>query len=132
MIHRGGTASTSDVAALAMALPEASVIAGIGVVISCFSTPGVGTGMGLGIWLAAATTDDLVRLTTRSNELTRLVAKMVYCVLPSLERFDFRESAVYGQAIAMPDLLLTASYGVMYSLALALLASLVLSRRQMV
>ncbi|MBI2375460.1 MAG: ABC-2 transporter permease [Deltaproteobacteria bacterium] len=127
-----GSFAANDAVALSMCLPEAAVIAAIGLVLSCFSTPGVGAGMGLGIWLASATTDDLVRLTERSPEAARMAAKAVYYALPSLARFNFREAATYALPVSFTDVAFSTAYAVTYVAALVALAGVVLSRRQMV
>lgn len=127
-----GEPSASDAVALLGVLPEAAVLGAFGMVLSAFSTPTVSAGIGLGFWAAAATSDDLLRLTARADELTRLLARGIYYALPSLERFNFRGLAVYQQPVSWVDVGASFAYGGAYVVGLIALASLILSRREMV
>lgn len=126
-----GTLAGQDALALLMTLPEAAILAAFGLVLSCFSTPNLSAGIGLGFWVAASTTDDLVRLTAKADAGTQGVAQVVYYILPALSRFDFREAAVYGDPIQSGDVAMVVVYGVLYASMLVMLAGLVLSRREM-
>ena len=127
-----GRLTPQDVVALLACLPEAAILSAFGLVLSCFSTPTLSAGIGLGFWVAAATTDDLVRLTRDGDEFSKMVAQGIYYVLPALSRFDFREAAVYGDAIASADVGFVLLYGASYAAALVVLAGIVLSRREMI
>ena len=127
-----GTPSIQDAVALSACLPEAAILGAFGLVLSCFSTPTLSAGIGLGFWVASATTDDLVRLTAQGDPMSQAVAKGVYYVLPALSRFDFREAAVYGDVIPAADLGFVFLYGLVYAAALVVLAGIVLSRREMI
>ena len=127
----GGTPSGADLMALGAVLPEAAIIGAFGLVLSAFSTPTLSAGIGLGFWMAAATTDDLMNLTAKSEAPVRLLAQGVYYALPSLARFDFRELAVYGGAVSGADVAATLAYGGLYAAGLVILASVIMSRREM-
>ncbi|MCK6552766.1 ABC transporter permease subunit [Myxococcota bacterium] len=126
-----GTPQTQDVLAVAAALPEAAILAGIGTVLSTYSTPTLSGGLGLGLWIASTATDDLLRLTEKAEPLTRIVARGAYYLLPSLSRLDFRDFAVYQTPIELADWLAAVSYGALYSVVLVALASAILQRREM-
>ncbi|MCC7380261.1 MAG: ABC transporter permease [Deltaproteobacteria bacterium] len=126
-----GTPTGADLAALAAGVPEAAVLAGVGLVISTFSTPTVGTGMALGLWVVASTTDDLLRL-TKDDVLLRPIAHVIYYLLPCLDHFDFRELAVYQLPVVPGELLWAYGYGSMYVVVLVALGGMILSRREMV
>ena len=132
LISASGTPSTQDAAALIACLPEAAILAAFGLVLSCFSTPTLSAGIGLGFWVAAATTDDLVALTASGDAFTKAVAQGVYYVLPALSRFDFREAAVYADAVSYGDMAFVILYGGLYAAGLVVLAGIVLTRREMV
>ena len=125
-----GSLTTLDVVALALAFPEAAILGGIGVVLSCFTTPSLGAGMGLGVWIISTATDDLVRL-TQGIGIGHDILVAVSWILPSLARLNFREAVVYQQQIAMFDVAAAATYGFVYAGALAALSAIVLSRREM-
>lgn len=132
LVLANGTPGQADFLAFAVALFEASVIAGIAVVLSAFSTPTLSAGLGLGIWIASATTDDLVRLTEKAGGGLHAIAKAVYYTLPALARFNFRDAAIYQQVVPVGDYVTAMLYGTFYSVVLVALASAILSRREMV
>ncbi len=132
LIGAGGTPSVQDAVALIACLPEAAILAAFGLLLSCFSTPTLSAGIGLGFWVASATTDDLVGLTTSGDAFTKALAKGVYYVLPSMSRFDFREAAVYADALSFGDVAFVMLYGGLYAAGLVMLAGVVLTRREMV
>ena len=128
----GGTLTSSDLVALLAILPEAAILGGFGLVLSAFSTPTLSTGIGLGFWMAAATTDDLVGLTANADLPLKLVAKAAYYVLPSFARLDFRDAAVYQASVAPAEVGYSLAYGMLYAVGLVALASVILTRREMV
>jgi ABC-type transport system involved in multi-copper enzyme maturation permease subunit len=123
--------SLNDLFALGAQLVEACVIGGIGLVLSTYSTPTLSAGIGIGLWLCGATTDDFVRLAVKSQAAVKPLAWALYYLLPALARFNFREAAVYGSPVSLGDFAATALYGVGYASFLVLLASIVLGRREM-
>ena len=127
-----GKPIAGDFLAIGMCWFEAAVIAGVALCLSAFSTPTLSAGMGLGIWLASATTDDLLRLTKITGGFSHDVAQFVYYALPSLSRFNFREPVIYQQTVPMADYLAAGTYGLLYSAILVCIASVILNRREMV
>lgn len=126
-----GSLGAADAVALFAALPEAACLAAVGIVLSCYTSPTIGTGVCLGVWIAAASTDDLLVL-TKDDPLQHTLAQGLWYVLPALKRFDFRAAAVYVQSAEWSHALAAAAYGALYSAALVCLASLILTRREMV
>ena len=127
-----GTLSGLDVLALGACLPEAAILAAFGLIFSCFSTPTLSAGIALGFWIAASTTDDLVRLTDKADAFTQTIAQGVYYTLPALSRFDFREAAVYLDPVTASETVFVFLYGGVYAAALVLVAGLVLAKREMI
>ena len=128
-----GSPRPSDAIALLSVLPEAAVLGAFGLVLSSFSTPTLSAGIGVGFWIAAATTDDLLRLSSAGDSASlKWLAKAVYYALPSLARFNFREGAVYDFPVAWGEVLPALSYGAFYAIFLLAVASIILSRREMV
>lgn len=132
LVSVGGTFGWADAVVFLMALLEAAILAGIAVCFSCFSTPTLSAGMSIGIWLAAATADDLVGLAGADNPVGTAVAKAVALVLPNLARLNFREEAIYGYAIAGADVAMVVAYGLLYAGVLVLVAGAIFTRREMV
>jgi ABC-type transport system involved in multi-copper enzyme maturation permease subunit len=127
-----GTPRAIDGVALGMMLIEASVLGAFGLVLSTFSTPTLAAGIGLGFWVASSTVDDLLRLTAKADDFTRLVARALHHALPAFERFNFREAAIHDLAVPAGELAAAAAYGGLYAAGLVALAAAVLSRREMV
>lgn len=132
LVVSGGSIGASDLYALLAVLPEAAIIGAFGTLLSCISTPMLSTGLGLGFWIAGASTDDLVRLTEDAGPATVGLMKVLYYALPSLARLDFRTAAVYEQAVSISEFMAAISYGVIYAAFLVAIACAVLTRREMV
>lgn len=132
LIVAKGSLHSQDFVALGMVLPEAAVLSAVGLVLSSFSTPTLGGGIGLGVWLACASVDNIVALTHKADEFTKGVAHVVSIILPNFSRFSFREQAVYALDIDSSLVLGNLGYGVVYASALVVLASIILTRREMV
>ena len=125
-----GTPSAQDVVALSGSFLEAAVLGAVALVLSAFTTPTLGAGLGIGIWIISTTTDDLIRL-LRDDPFSQEMATFLSYVFPSLARLNFREAAVYHTAISMSDWAGAVLLSGVYSAALVCLASLILSRREM-
>jgi Cu-processing system permease protein len=131
-----GTPTLHDLYALIGGFVEAALLGSFGLVLSAFTTPMLGTGMGLGFWIAASSTDDLVRLSRLSLEGSpagnETLALVISWALPNLQRLNFRTEAVYQLTIPGLEFGLALLYGGLWALAFLFLAGFVLSRREMV
>lgn len=125
-----GSLSSLDALAVLGSLAEASVLASIAVVFSAFTTPTLGAGMGIGVWIVAATSDDLVGLSAHRPELLRLAQAISY-VFPNFARLNFRESAVYAVNVPISTWLAALVLAGLYTVICASLASVILSRREL-
>lgn len=141
LLSVGGAPSLHDLYALLGGLVEAGILGSFGLVLSAFTTPMLGMGIGLGFWVAASTTDDLVRLSqlegvnamgesiSAGNETLALILSYV---LPSFQVLNFRTAAVYRLTIPGSEFAWAMAYGCLWILGLLLLSGFVLSRREMV
>lgn len=127
-----GQPTVNDFFALAASIPEAAVLGALGLVLSSFSTPTVSAGIGLGVWIAGTAVDDLIRLTESAGGSVRALAQAAYYTLPAMERFNFREAAVYALPLSPSEFAGAFVYGLAYAAFLLSLASLILARREMV
>lgn len=121
-----------DAVVLSMSYVEALILTAFGLVLSSFTTPTVGAGIGLGFWVAISSTDDLVGLASAGESIDPTLATALATILPNLSKLDFREFAVRQLEIAPTAPLLAAGYGLLWVLAFLAIASVVLSRREMV
>jgi ABC-type transport system involved in multi-copper enzyme maturation permease subunit len=127
-----GNPQQGDFVALAAALPESAILAGVGIVLSTFSTPTIASGIGIGIWIVGETTDDFVQLTLKAEPSVHAIAQIAYYVFPGLSRFNFRELAIYNMSATFAEYGGAFIYGVAYCVFLGALGSIILSRREMV
>ena len=127
-----GHLTMQDVFALGASVGEAALIGALGVVISSFSTPTVGAGLGIGFWLVCATTDDLVRLTANSEGAGHVLAQGLAYAMPSLARLNFRDAAVYQLPVEFGHWMGAMLYAGVYVVVFLAPASAILSRREMV
>jgi ABC-type transport system involved in multi-copper enzyme maturation permease subunit len=85
------------------------------------------------VYLMGHFSRDLVALGNLSeNPSIQRVTQALYLVLPDLSRLDLKNQAVYGSA-ALPvpmELLGHAAYGLLYTVLLLAIASLLFSRRE--
>jgi ABC-type transport system involved in multi-copper enzyme maturation permease subunit len=121
-----------DVVALAGGYVEALLLASFGLVLSAFTTPTLAAGIGLGFWIAASTTDDLVNLVRATEGGNQQLALFISWALPNLQRLNFREFAVYGEAVDAGLFAASILYGLLWTAAFLVLSSLILRQRQMV
>lgn len=131
LVMAKGSLTHQDAFALAAAVPEACILGAVGLVLSSFSTPTLGTGLGIGVWLIGASTDDFVKLTLDQG-MNNQIAQVVSYAFPALARLNFRDNAVYSLPVSLGDWSGAVVYAVVYVSALIALASAILSRREMV
>lgn len=68
---------------------------------------------------------------TKLSPLVKLLAKALYYVLPNFGAFDLKVNAIYGLALHLNGLFLTAAYFVVYVGFLMSIAAVIFSRREM-
>ncbi|MEM1023885.1 MAG: ABC transporter permease subunit [Myxococcota bacterium] len=141
LLSVGGAPTLHDVYALSGGLVEAGILGSFGLVLSAFTTPMLGTGIGLGFWIAASTTDDLVRLARLKGDNSmgealhsgnETMAQALSYVLPNFQVLNFRTEAVYRLTIPGDEFAWALVYGVLWIVGFLLLAGLILSRRELV
>ncbi len=83
------------------------------------------------LYLAGHFSSSLLQLGVLSkNETVMQITRFAYLILPDLERFNLRNSAVYGQTPPWADLGGTVLYGLLYTLILLTGAYLVFRKRE--
>lgn len=125
-----GSLTVQDLMAVLGSLVEACVLGGVALIFSTFTTPTLGAGLGLGVWIIAASNDDLVGLSAQRPELA-MVTRAISFLFPNFARLNFRENAVYALETPIGDWALALTYGGIYCLIATLVASLVLYRREL-
>ncbi|MGK7900123.1 MAG: ABC transporter permease [Hormoscilla sp.] len=126
-----------SLAALAIAavflLIQLSLITAVAILFGVLTRPLLGTLLTFGVYLMGNLSGDMVRLNQLVNNpnFSRMTDG-IYLIFPDLSRLDLKNLAVYGMA-ALPDgqnLLLNASYGLVYTIGLLAIAIAIFSRRE--
>jgi ABC-type transport system involved in multi-copper enzyme maturation permease subunit len=132
LVYVAGSPSSLDVLAIGMSLVQACVLGAFALVLSSFSTPNLSAGIGLGFWIACASTDDLVNLTADASPGVKNLARAIEAALPAFARFNYREAAIYGDAVDAARVAWIVGYGLLYVVGFIALASAILRRREMI
>jgi Cu-processing system permease protein len=109
---------------------ELTVITSVAIFFSTFTSPISSALFTMGIWVAGHFSHDLKALGQISDSaLARGVSGSFYYIIPNLSNFDIRGEVVHGIEIPSPFLLLSILYGLVYSAAVILVATLIFRRR---
>jgi len=110
-----------------MLLTAAALLFGV------FTSSLLATLLTIGVYLMGHLSQDIVALgELTESPLFQRVTSAMYLVLPDLERFNFRNEAVYGMTLfpAPPELLGHLLYGLLYTALLLTIAVFIFARRQ--
>ena len=110
---------------------ELSLLVAVALLFGVFTSSILATLFSFGVYLVGHFSRDLLELgnISDSNSVKRFT-ETLYLILPDLSRLNFRNEAVYGLIPSAGDLLSNALYGILYTILLLALASLIFSRRQ--
>lgn len=124
---------SSTLLAVVYLLLELSLITAVAILFGVFTSSLLATLLTFAVYLMGHFSRDLVALGNLSeNSSIQRVTQVLYLVLPDLSRLDLKNQAVYGVA-ALPapvELLGHAVYGLLYTVLLLAIASLLFSRRE--
>ncbi|ACK65639.1 conserved hypothetical protein [Rippkaea orientalis PCC 8801] len=110
---------------------ELVLLTAIAIVFGVFTSSILATLLSFGVYLMGKVSSDLLELGKISkNPNIEAITQGMYLILPDLERFNLKNTAVYGLLPSGQELLNNALYGLVYSALLLALASLIFSRRQ--
>ncbi len=110
---------------------QLSLITAVAIVFGVFTSSLLATLFTFAVYLMGNFTRDLVTLGALSkNPAIATMTKNLYLVLPDLARLDLKNQAVYGQLPGIDVLLSNFGYGLLYTVLLLAIATLVFSRRQ--
>jgi ABC-type transport system involved in multi-copper enzyme maturation permease subunit len=112
---------------------ELSLITAVAILFGVFISSILATLLTFAVYLVGHLSQDLVNLAQLSeNPGLQQVVENLYLVLPDLSRLDYKNQAVYGlQALpSASELLSNAAYGVVYTVLLLMISTLIFSRRE--
>ena len=112
-------------------LIELSLLVAVSLLFGVFTSSILATLLSFGVYLMGHFSQDLLELGNISdNENVKRLTEILYLILPDLSRLNFRNEAVYGLLPSNTELLADAAYGIVYTILLLAIATLIFSRRQ--
>jgi ABC-type transport system involved in multi-copper enzyme maturation permease subunit len=109
---------------------ELLVVTAVALVFSTFSTPTLSAAYALAVYVLGHLTPDLKVIAGKAgNVMVAGLFNFIYYLLPNLENFNIKGKAVHGVEISAWYVFVSTSYGLVYTAALLLLASLIFQRR---
>ncbi len=109
---------------------ELLVLSSAGFLFSTFASQTVSAIATTGLYFAGHLSADIYNLASRSKTgAVQLLGKVVYYVLPDLERLNFRSLATYQITVPGEMFLGSIAYGMAYAVVLCILACIIFSRR---
>jgi len=112
---------------------ELILITAVAILFSSFSTPILSSLFSLCFYLIGHFSWSLETLIKKIPAgLLRVLAQIVYTILPDLENFNFKTEVVHGLTIPPRVLLYSVAYGLLYTVFILILAVLVFRRRDFI
>lgn len=116
---------------IALSLVEMIVVVAVAMFFSSFAGSMLTSLFTLAVFVAGHTLRDLQEFAAvTGNAPMRIGTQVVRRILPDLELFNIRNAAVHGLPVAVPHVLFSAVYGLLYAAALVWLAALIFRRRE--
>lgn len=110
---------------------ELSLLVAVALLFGVFTSSILATLLSFGVYLVGHFSRDLLELGKISeNPAVKRFTETLYLVLPDLSRLNFRNEAVYGLLPNTTELISNALYGILYTILLLAIATLIFSRRQ--
>lgn len=126
-----GVKPTGAMAAAVLGLwVELFILSALGLLLSASAGQLVGALSLVGVYLGGHLSPDLFALAQRSDlPGLALVCRILYAVVPNLDRLDYRVEAAWESTISLPELASSCGVGAAWALLFLSVASLVFSRR---
>lgn len=122
--------TTSLFPAIWLTFVEMAVVTAVATLFGCFTSPMLSALFTIGITLIGKLSQDLRAVGEASESaVVQVGTEVAYRVLPDLSRFDLRTEAAYSIPVEWEYVAYATSYGLAYSAALLVLASLIFRLR---
>lgn len=133
--YPGGAMPTARAKLYALSLVylmiELSLLVAVALLFGVFTSSILATLLSVGVYLVGHFSRDLLELGNLSdNPSVKTFTQTLYIILPDLSRLNFRNEAVYGLLPSASELLSNAVYGIIYTILLLVIATVIFSRRQ--
>lgn len=112
---------------------EMSLIAAAAITFGVFTSSVLATMLTFAVYLMGHLSPDILKLGRLSNNPSvERITQGLYLFLPDLSRLDLKNGAVYGSELLpnLTTLIANAGYGLLYTILLLAIATLIFSRRQ--
>ena len=112
-------------------LIELALLVAVALTLGCFTSSTLATLLSFGVYIMGHLSKDILELgKISSNATVEQVTRILYLILPNLERFNLKNEIVYSILPSTSDLLINAAYGAAYTTFLLAIAILLFSKRQ--
>jgi ABC-type transport system involved in multi-copper enzyme maturation permease subunit len=116
--------------AIGLIFVELMLVTAIALFFSTFSSPMLSAALTFGLYIVGHFNADLRRFDqVVPSPVAGAIGRALYYALPNFGAFDVKTLVVHGKPVAVSYVLVTASYGLVYILAVLLAAGLIFSRR---
>jgi ABC-type transport system involved in multi-copper enzyme maturation permease subunit len=112
-------------------LLELALLTAVALTFGSFTSSLLATLLSFGTFLMGHVSREMLELgKITKNENIEAISQAIYLILPDLERLNLKNQVVYGLLPSVPDLLMNALYGIVYTAVLLAIAILIFSRRE--
>lgn len=110
---------------------ELALLVAVALLFGVFTSSILATLLSFGVYLMGHASQDLLELGELSEDANvKALTETLFLILPDLSRLNFRNEAVYGLLPDTSMLVSNALYGIIYTILLLAIATLIFSRRQ--
>ncbi|MCB9026161.1 MAG: ABC transporter permease subunit [Bdellovibrionaceae bacterium] len=118
--------TSSFLVAILGILIESLILMGLALMFSSFSSSFMVVSLTIGVFLIGHWVENLNFLSKKSSSVIFILfAKASVYGFPNLERFNWRDSILYGESVPIDEVLLTTTYGLGWWLAFLVITSLI-------
>lgn len=122
--------NSAVLAAMGMLWVELVVVSSVGFVMSSFSSQMVSAVVTTGVYFAGHLSADIYEQARKAKDpALKVLGKLVYYVLPNLERLNFRPRAAFAVASTPTEILSATAYGFAYAAVMIAIACLLFEKR---
>jgi ABC-type transport system involved in multi-copper enzyme maturation permease subunit len=112
-------------------LLDLSVLIALSILFSTFATPLAGSMYAMVLIYAGHSLDSIIFAVRNSSAFVKGLAQVLYTVLPNLEKFNIRDSVIYGSHPSIVGIALVTAYAAVYCILLLFIAVLSFRSREL-
>jgi len=127
---KGGGIDYLSMLSILLLIFELAIFISLTILLSSLTAPLAGTIYSIIILYIGHSVNLLKEFTKKSGTFSRILADIVYYIFPNLEKFNLRNSVVYGVVPNPMDIIYPILYSIIYVVILIWLATLVLANQE--